>query len=80
LYPRDRSLDLLLAFQQADPDLIILLKDDFTRMELLGFYLKHSTTYRLDDDFSELTVYLRRREIPVNYVRLPGSAALPATK
>jgi len=80
LYPRDRSLDLLLAFQQVDPDLVILLKDDFTRMELVGFYLKHSTTYQLDDDFSELTVYLRRREIPVNYVRLPGSTVVPATK
>jgi len=80
LYPRDRSLELLLAFQHSDPDLVILLKDDFTRMELMGFYLKHSNTYQLDDDFSELTVYLRRREIAVNYVRLPGSAVVPATK
>jgi hypothetical protein len=69
LFSRDRILHLLLTFQQEDPDLLIFLKDDYTRMEAVGFYISHTPTYQRIDSFGELTVYVRRKEVPISYVQ-----------
>jgi hypothetical protein len=71
LFPRERLLRMLLTFQRADPDLLIFLKDDYTRMELVGFYIEHTNTYQRIDSFGELTVYVRKREVPISYVQIP---------
>jgi len=70
LFSRDRILPMLLTFQQEDPDLLIFLKDDYTRMEAVGFYISHTRTYQRIDSFGELTVYIRRREVPISYVQV----------
>jgi hypothetical protein len=71
LYSPRRSLQLLLNFQKQDPGLLIFLKDDYTRMGPVGFYIQHSSTYRRIDDFNELTVYLRNPEVPIVSARIP---------
>ncbi len=80
LFSPEHIPDLLLDFQHSDPDLLIFLKDDYSRMGPVGYYIKRTNTYQRIDDFSELTVYLRRREIPLTYVRLRVPSLPQATK
>ncbi len=71
LFSPDRILPLLLTFQHDDPDLLIFLKDDYTRMSWVSFYITKTGTYQRIDSYGELTVYVRRREVPVVYVKIP---------
>ncbi len=70
LYSPDRTPQFLLAFQKADPDLLIFLKNDYTHMGLVGAYIARTNTYQRYDGFPDLTVYVRRREVPVAYIQL----------
>ncbi len=70
----ERLLPMLLTFQQEDPDLLIFLKDDYTRMESVGYYVKNTATYERIDSFSELTVYVRKRGVPISFVKVPRQA------
>jgi hypothetical protein len=72
MYSPNRILQFLRGFQEQDPELLIFLKGDYTRMGPLGFYLQHTATYSRIDEYSELTVFCRRKEVPVTYVNLPA--------
>jgi hypothetical protein len=72
LFSPQRLPGFLLNFQQRDPDLLIFLKDDYTRMGLVAFYIRTTETYQRIDLFSELTVYVRRKEVPITYIRVPA--------
>lgn len=74
MFSSERFPRLLLTFQQENPCLLIFLKDDYTRMGPVGFYVRHSQTYQRIDSFSDVTVYLRRKDVPVTYVNLPAGA------
>ena len=73
LFAAKRLPQFLLTFQQRDPDLLIFLKDDYTRMGLVATYIETAETYRHTDQFNELTVYVRNRSIPVTYITEPAS-------
>jgi hypothetical protein len=77
LYNAEHMPALLLAFQQEDPELAIFLKDDFTWMDHLGFYIQHSATYTRDESYSELTIFRRRAGAPIQYIKAPPGE-LPA--
>ena len=77
LYSPARLPRLLLAFQQDDPDLLIFLKEDFTRMGLVAFYIRNTATYQRIDTYRELTVYVRKREVPITYIRVPEPSLAP---
>jgi len=72
LFSIERLPALMLTFQQRDPAVLIFLKDDYTRMGPLGFYIQHSQTYQRIDSFPDLTVYLRRPEVPIVYIHPPA--------
>ena len=72
LFSPQRLPGFLPNFQQRDPDLLIFLKDDYTRMGLVAFYIRTTETYQRIDLFSELTVYVRRKEVPITYIRVPA--------
>lgn len=71
LFSEERFPLFLSNFQKQDPDLLIFLKGDYTRMGPVASYIKGTTTYRRIETYSELTVYVRNREVPVTYIRLP---------
>ena len=73
LFPSTVFPGYLLTFQHQDPDLLIFLKNDYTRMGAVGFYIQHSPTYRRIDDYSQLTVYIRNKEVPVTYIKIPAA-------
>jgi hypothetical protein len=77
LYSPARLPRLLLAFQQDDPDLLIFLKEDYTRMGLVAFYIRNTATYQRIDTYRELTVYVRKREVPITYIRVPEPSLAP---
>jgi hypothetical protein len=74
MFSSERFPGLLLTFQQEDPGLLIFLKDDYTRMGPVGFYIQHTQTYQRIDSFGDVTVYLRRGEVPIAYIH-PLAAA-----
>jgi hypothetical protein len=41
-------------------------------MGLVAFYIRTTETYQRIDLFSELTVYVRRKEVPITYIRVPA--------
>jgi hypothetical protein len=71
LFSRDRFLSLLWAFQQQDPDVLIFLRGDYTRMGPVSYYIQRTSTYQRIDSYSELTVYLRNPNVPISYVKIP---------
>jgi len=77
LYPKERVAYFLLKFQEEDPDVLIFLKDDFTRMDAAEQYIRHSGAYHVTEDFSDITVFIRRKEVPIDYVQLPEAATPP---
>jgi hypothetical protein len=77
LFRPERLPYLLRTFQQDDPELLIFLRDDFTRMGLVAFYITNTATYQRVDRYGELTVYVRKKEVPITYIRLPKSALAP---
>jgi len=77
LFSPARLPRLLLTFQQDDPDLLIFLKEDYTRMGLVAFYMRKTATYQRIDTYSDLTVYVRKKEVPISYVHVPESGLLP---
>jgi hypothetical protein len=73
MFSPNRLPGFLLTFQQQDPDLLIFLKDEYIRMGPVGFYIKNTATYQRIDTFSELTVYVRQKEVPITLIRIPAS-------
>ena len=71
LFAPSRLPELLLRFQQHDPDVLIFLKNDFTRMGIVSYYIQRSATYRRDESYSDLTVFVRDRTVPISLIRLP---------
>jgi hypothetical protein len=67
-YSRRRLPALIRSFQEHDPDLLIFLKDDFTRMDAMAYYVLTTPTYQRIDDFHDITVFVRRRNVPLSYV------------
>lgn len=61
LYSEDRLPDFLAALRKGDPDLLVFLKDDYTRMGLVADYIQSSPDYWRIDQFQDLTVYVRKR-------------------
>ena len=57
-YSPRREPELLRNFIKQDPDLLIFLKDDYTRMGLVARYITTTTRYCRLDDFDNLTVYV----------------------
>lgn len=72
-FPKKDVLNILLRLQHHDPELLVFLREDYTHMGPVGFYLQHTPTYRRVDDYSELTVYVRQKEIPVTFVNIPSA-------
>jgi hypothetical protein len=78
LFPQERFPYFLLNFQREDPDLLIFLWHDYTRMGPVGFYISNTATYQRIETYSELTVYVRKKDVPITYVHFPGSALAPS--
>ncbi len=74
LFSRERLPGLLRAFQQDDADLLLFLKNDYTRMETVSAYILKSDTYERIDKFSELTVFIRKRYVPVSSIDVSSRA------
>jgi hypothetical protein len=72
LFSPARIPSLLLTIQKRDPDLLIFKKGDYTGMGLAAFYITTSEAYQRINNFSELTVYVRKKEVPVTYIRIPA--------
>lgn len=70
MFSPERLPALLLRFQQHDPDVLIFLKNDFTRMGIVGYYIQRSATYRRDESFSDITVFVRDRTVPISFIRI----------
>jgi hypothetical protein len=64
LYARDRIPEFFRAFQKSDPDIVILLKGKYYGLDTIALYLMNTPTYERIEDYSDLTVLVRRREIP----------------
>jgi hypothetical protein len=74
LFSYSRFPRLLLTFQQQNPDLLIFLKEDYSLMGPVGIYIRNTATYRRIDTFSQLTIYVRKNEVPITFVRIPASS------
>ena len=74
MFSPHRLPKLLLTFQQQDPDLLIFLNNDYTRMGPVEFYIRNTNTYRRVDTFKQLTVYVRQKNVPIALVRIPASS------
>jgi hypothetical protein len=72
-YSPERLPYFLLNFQKEDPDLLIFLKNDYTRMESVGYYIQNTNTYERYEGFPRLSVYVRRKDVPIEYVKPPSS-------
>jgi hypothetical protein len=72
LFSPQRLPQFLLNFQQRDPDLLIFLRGDYTGMGLVGSYIRITETYQRVDSFSELDVYVRRKDVPIASIRVPA--------
>jgi hypothetical protein len=70
MFSPERLPALLLRFQQHDPDVLIFVKNDFTRMGIVGYYIQRSATYRRDESFSDITVFVRDRTVPISFIRI----------
>jgi hypothetical protein len=77
LFSPARLPRFLRNFQQADPDLLIFLSNDYTHMGMVGSYVYFTDTYRRYDGFNDLTVYVRRKDVPIRYIKLPASTPPP---
>jgi len=65
LFAEEKLPHFLSTFQNDDPDLLIFLKEDFTRMGIVAGYIIYSGAYTRNNDFSDITVFIRKkREIP----------------
>jgi len=60
LFSGERLPMLIRTFQQDDPELLIFLKDDYTRMQIMGSYIRNSDNYKRIDTYGALTVYVRK--------------------
>jgi hypothetical protein len=60
-YSSARLSGLISTIRNQDPDLMIFLKDDYTRMGVVGDYIKSSPDYERIDSFQNLTLYTRKR-------------------
>ena len=74
-YSYEEIPNLLNKFQEQDPDLLIFLKNDYTRMDWMASYIYHSPAYRRIDDFQDITVYVRNRQLPFTYKSMSGAQA-----
>ena len=71
MFSPERLPELLQRIQQYDPDVMIFLKKDFTRMGVVSYYIQRTATYRRDESNPEITVFVRDRTVPVSPIRLP---------
>jgi hypothetical protein len=71
MFSPERLPELLQRIQQYDPDVMIFLKNDFTRMGVVSYYIQRTATYSRDESNPELTVFVRDRTVPVSPIRLP---------
>jgi hypothetical protein len=58
-----RFPQMITDIRVQDPDLLIFLKDDYTRMGSVAEYIKSSPIYRKVDEFPDLTIYVRQRHL-----------------
>jgi hypothetical protein len=64
LYARDRIPEFFEAFHKSDPDIVILLKGKYFGLDTIALYLVTTKTYVRNGDYPDITVLMRRREIP----------------
>jgi len=57
----ERLPNMIQSFKAQDPDLLIFLKGDYTRMGIMADYIKNSSKYQRIETFRTLTVYVRKR-------------------
>ena len=67
-YSRDRIPEFLNAFRENDPDILILFKHHSYGMDAVALYLLTTPTYERVESFSEITVFVRHREVPLSDV------------
>ena len=61
-YPASRTPVLLENLKRQDPDLLIFLKRDFTRMYSVGDYIREAPIYRaVLNEYPDLEIYIRQR-------------------
>lgn len=65
LFPESRLPQFISAFRKNDPDVLIFLKDDFTRMNEMETYILHSENYVFSEDFADITVFIKKKTPPV---------------
>jgi hypothetical protein len=68
LFPKERLPGMVATFQQDDPDLLIFLKDDSTRMDIMFDYIARSGAYAYSEDLSDITVFVRQKQVRVTDV------------
>jgi hypothetical protein len=39
-------------------------------MGIVGYYIQRSATYRRDESFSDITVFVRDRTVPISFIRV----------
>jgi hypothetical protein len=60
-YSPAREPELLENFKREDPDLLIILKHDYIGLENIADYIQHAPIYEIDDSYSEITLYIRKK-------------------
>lgn len=59
-YPPTWAPTLLREFKEQDPDLLVILKHDYSGLQDLSDYIRYSPLYRRDDSYNDLTLYIRQ--------------------
>jgi len=63
MFSPTRFPQMIRDIRVQDPDLLIFLKDDYTRMGSVAEYVKLSPVYKKVDDFPDLTIYVRQQPV-----------------
>jgi hypothetical protein len=61
MFSPKRFPQMISEIREQDPDILIFLKDDYTRMGTVADYIQSATIYQRLDNFEDLTVYVKKQ-------------------
>ena len=63
LFSSQRFPQMIKDIRDQDPDILIFLKNDYTRMGTVAVYIKSAPIYQRLDYYGDITVYVRNRNM-----------------